>query len=45
MKKGNRTPEEAGMKLRHKPYEPSIFSSILSVEIENIWNDFQIAFV
>lgn len=45
MKKGNRTPEEAGMKLRQKPYEPSIFSSILSVEIENIWNDFQIAFV
>lgn len=45
MKKGNRTPEEAGMKLRQKPYEPSIFSSILSVEIENIWNDFQVAFV
>jgi 5-methylcytosine-specific restriction endonuclease McrA len=45
LKKGNRTPEEAGMKLRTKPYEPSIFSFVLSSDVEELWEDFQIAFV
>ena len=45
IKKGNRTPEEAGMKLRKKPYEPSIFSFVLSSDVEELWEDFQIAFV
>jgi len=45
IKKGNKTPEEAGMKLRQKPYEPTIFSSILSIEVEDIWSDFQKSFV
>jgi CRISPR/Cas system Type II protein with McrA/HNH and RuvC-like nuclease domain len=45
IKKGSKTPEEAGMKLRHKPYEPTIFSSILSIEVEDIWTDFQKSFV
>ena len=44
-KKGNRTPEEAGMKLRQKPYEPSIFSFVLSSDVEELWEDFQVAFV
>ena len=45
IKKGNRTPEEAGMKLRKKPYEPSIFSFVLSSDVEELWEDFQVAFV
>ena len=45
IKKGNRTPEESGMKLRKKPYEPSIFSFVLSSDVEELWEDFQVAFV
>ena len=45
IKKGNRTPEEVGMKLRQKPYEPSIFSFVLSSDVEELWEDFQVEFV
>jgi len=45
IKKGNKTPDEALMKLHTKPYEPTIFSSILSIEVEDIWTDFQKSFV
>ena len=40
-KKDNRTPEEAGMKLRVKPYRPNVFSVVVSETVENIWQDFQ----
>jgi hypothetical protein len=43
-KKGDRTPEEANMKLRFKPYEPSIFSEIINSNVETIWNDFKKTF-
>ena len=40
--KSNRTPEEAKMTLRIKPYEPTIFSDIMNdYSVENVWNDFQ----
>ena len=39
--KDNKTPEEAGMKLRVNPYEPTIFSSVISEEVETIWNNFK----
>jgi hypothetical protein len=42
--KSNRTPEEAKMVLRVKPYEPNIFSDIVNVSVENIWNDFKKSF-
>lgn len=42
--KGNLTPEEAGMKLKVKPYEPTIFSHIVHDEIEKIWSDFKGSF-
>jgi 5-methylcytosine-specific restriction endonuclease McrA len=45
IKKGNRTPEEANMKMYHKPYQPNIFSAVVSQDVEELWNDFQIAFV
>ena len=43
-KKGDRTPDEANMKLRINPYEPSIFSEIISSSVELIWKDFQKTF-
>lgn len=39
--KDDKTPEEAGMKLKVKPYEPTIFSSVISEEVETIWNSFK----
>ena len=42
--KDNKTPEEAGMKLLVKPFEPSIFSNVINPNIEEIWTDFQKTF-
>ena len=39
--KDNRTPEESGMKLKIKPYKPTVFSVVVSETVENIWEDFQ----
>ena len=45
LKKGNRTPEEASMRMNYKAYEPTIFSSIISVDVEELWGDYQKSFV
>lgn len=42
--KGNRTPKEANMKLLNRPYEPSIFSSVLYDDAGKIWEDFKKSF-
>jgi 5-methylcytosine-specific restriction endonuclease McrA len=42
--KDNKTPEEAGMKLSFKPFEPSIFSNVINPNIEEIWVEFQKTF-
>lgn len=42
--KDDKTPEEAGMKLNIKPYEPTIFSEIINSSIEGIWEDFKKTF-
>lgn len=42
--KGDKTPEQAGMKLRHKPYEPSLFSRVIDDRVEELWVDFQTLF-
>ena len=42
--KGDRTPEEAGMKMNVKPYEPTIFSEIINSSMEGIWEDFKKSF-
>lgn len=42
--KNDRTPEEAGMKLRHKPYVPSLFSKVVDKNVENMWEGFKIKF-
>jgi hypothetical protein len=32
------------MKLKYKPFEPSIFSNVINPTIEDIWIDFQKTF-
>ena len=39
--KDNKTPEEAGLKLIRKPYEPSIFSDVINPNISQIWEEFR----
>jgi hypothetical protein len=42
--KGDKTPEEAGMRLNIKPYEPTIFSEIINSSVEDIWENFKNTF-
>lgn len=44
VKKDNKTPEEAGMRLFKKPYEPTILSEVINPNIESIWNEFKKTF-
>jgi 5-methylcytosine-specific restriction endonuclease McrA len=39
--KDDKTLEEAGMKMRFQPFEPTIFSAVISEEVETIWNNFK----
>jgi len=39
--KDDKSPEQVGMKLRVKPYEPTIFSAVISDEVELIWKNFK----
>lgn len=39
--KDDKTPEEAGMKLRFKPYVPSLFSRVIDENVENTWENFR----
>jgi len=39
--KDDKTPEEVGLKLKTKPYEPTIFSAVISEEVEVIWTNFK----
>lgn len=43
--KGDKTPEEANMKLSHKLFEPYVFSNIIHADIERVWVEFQISFL
>lgn len=43
LKKADKTPEEARMKMRHKPYAPSLVNE--NITLSKIWNDFQNSFV
>jgi len=42
--KDDRTPNEAGMNLKVKPYQPSIFSSVISDEVETQWTLYKKSF-
>jgi len=39
--KDNKTLEESQMKLKVIPYEPTIFSAVISEDVEKIWNNFK----
>lgn len=39
--KDNKTPSEANMKMKVKPFEPTIFSNVINPDIEDIWLEFQ----
>ena len=43
LKKADRTPEEARMKMKHQPFAPTLVGE--NVSIQKIWNDFQKSFV
>lgn len=43
LKKADRTPEEAKMVMRQKPYAPTLVNE--NVTLSNVWNDFQKSFV
>ena len=43
LKKADRTPEEAKMKLRKQPYIPTLVTE--NNIVSNLWNDFQKSFV
>lgn len=44
-KKGDKTPEEANMKLITKPYEPTLFSDVINPSISDIWSDYKQSYV
>jgi hypothetical protein len=33
------------MKMNYKTYEPNVFSSVISFDVEELWIDFQKSFV
>lgn len=41
LKKGDKTPEQSGLKLNFKPYEPDILSEAMSQKLSQIWDDFK----
>ena len=42
--KGDKTPEQAGMKMIRRPYEPTLFSDVINPSISDIWTGFQKSF-
>jgi CRISPR/Cas system Type II protein with McrA/HNH and RuvC-like nuclease domain len=43
LKKGNRTPDEAKMFLKQKPYVPTLIND--NATLQKVWNDYQKSFV
>jgi len=43
-KKADRTPSEANMPMIKKPFEPAVYSEILTSSIGEVWNDFKRSF-
>ena len=42
--KGDKTPEQASMKMIKRPYEPTLFSDVINPSISDIWTGFQKTF-
>lgn len=45
LKKADRTPEEAGMVLRKKPFEPSIVYEVMNSPVGKAWTELQTSYV
>jgi hypothetical protein len=43
LKKSNKTPEEAKMPMRHKPFAPTLVGE--NVTVSKVWEDFQKSFI
>ena len=43
LKKGNKTPDEAKMMMKHRPFAPTLINE--NVRMQKIWNDYQKSFV
>ena len=43
LKKGNKTPDEAKMMMKHRPFAPTLINE--NVGMQKIWNDYQKSFV
>lgn len=41
VRKADRTPQEANMVLRKKPYEPSMFAEVLNNNLGNLWKEYK----
>ena len=44
LKKSDRTPEQAGMKLSIRPEEPNIFVESMNSSLEKVWKEYQCSF-
>ena len=44
LKKGDKTPEQAGMKLSINPQEPNIFVEAMNSGLEKVWKEYQNSF-
>jgi hypothetical protein len=44
LKKGDKTPEQAGMKLSINPQEPNIFVEAMNSGLEKVWREYQNSF-
>lgn len=42
--KGDRTPDEANMRMNITPYEPTIFSDIINSSVGDVWEEFKTTF-
>ena len=40
-RKGNRTPQEANMHMKFKPYTPSVFSELVAGNAAKVWEEFK----
>jgi CRISPR/Cas system Type II protein with McrA/HNH and RuvC-like nuclease domain len=45
LRKGDKSVEESGFKMKRKPFVPSIFSFVVNDEVEDIWENFKLSFV
>jgi len=45
LRKGNKSVDEIGFKMKKKPFAPSVFSFVVHDDVEEIWENFKVSFV